>query len=1224
MKSCGTIIPKRGIDERIPYEHQKVAMRALDLLNRESSFSTMVVLPTGGGKTYTAVNWLLRNAIDKRRKVLWIAHRHLLLDQAAQSFADYAYAPALPDIGSFNYRIVSGHKDHAKAATISMQDDLVVASKDSLRSRLDVVERWLSGQNEAYLVVDEAHHATAKTYRRLIELLIEKVPHLKVIGLTATPFRTLESEQGLLSQIFKDGVVNGHVVKGDIGIAYQIGLQDLINRLILARPCIDACQTDEKFGDTLGAKEIELMRRFDRIPEKVAAKMVASRSRNRLIVSTYLQNRQKYGKTILFAVNINHAVTLQQLFAEAGVRSDYVISALKDGDSGRTRTQAENDAVIDRFRDGDLEVIINVNILTEGVDLPKTQSVFLTRPTSSSIMMTQMVGRALRGTKAGGTAECYIVTFVDGWDERVAWVNPSSLYSGDIGVEEEDPKERERAEIQTISISMIREFAQILDSTVDSMFIEAIPFVERIPLGMYMFSYTEQGDDENEGSDVSCQVMVYSSTKEAYEGFVSGLPVLTSGCGLENEEYASEETLGQLATAAERQYFSDDFVPPYRKADIESIIRFFIQFGVAPTFYPFDRIDRNRLDVGAIAKTIVDKDMGISARSTYQNALWDEGDDNVLRMLFGTKLNFIHAVDNEINKLINPEDFKPYLHMGISGYDSTPIGVDVDDDTEDVSSSLLKIGASSSEAPASIDSAPTGREEQTEGPAPLQIVSGRRVGERVNRTFDQMHPSSDRLAAMGEYVPAGRVCSERSGIPIKRFGGKAREAVDGNRLALYSLGYRVAELDPEGRIHLLTYSMDGCRQGWDTSKNTIHHVGDFCAFHLDYDKAPSKSRFEELAQRADSRIIIAHVDVVDSESLDSSSGLEESANVAAAQDAGEKHPASTGVHQALPSASGDTHDDAMQDRSAAFDETVKVADAANSKSVSVEPPSSVFIKDFEQLRPLEPSRLINRRANSPYTSFNGYARLYEANGATYLYAKGRNTLPLRIAKWSPEEGLTLYEYDRGKGWYDHNFSAYSRDFATQMLQAGHGLTTIELRKASDSVAEPVSIKYAETPLLGSLFSGAHQSSGSGVSSASNSRGNRNLPVAKASAEKDDPIGPRTVTLFKNNRFFRVPVSEISCLRHASAKSCTVYTVNNVRYSFNESFAKAVEKFVPLGFIKANIGYLIRPSMIESLAGDATKEATVKGVPMSVYVTDSAYQKLVNRYWGGIRNTGRDE
>lgn len=68
-----------------------------------------------------------------------------------------------------------------------------------------------------------------------------------------------------------------------------------------------------------------------------------------------------------------------------------------------------------------------MNILTEGVDFPKTGTVFLARPTVSTILMTQMVGRALRGPAAGGTDTAYIVSFVDDWDEHIAWVNPGEL-----------------------------------------------------------------------------------------------------------------------------------------------------------------------------------------------------------------------------------------------------------------------------------------------------------------------------------------------------------------------------------------------------------------------------------------------------------------------------------------------------------------------------------------------------------------------------------------------------------------------------------------------------------------------------------------------------------------------------------------------------------------------------------------------------------------------------
>ena len=75
-KANGIITPKQGKNTRIPYEHQKDAMDALtNLDNIKSSYSGLIVLPTGGGKTYTAATWLLKNAVDKGKKILWIAHR---------------------------------------------------------------------------------------------------------------------------------------------------------------------------------------------------------------------------------------------------------------------------------------------------------------------------------------------------------------------------------------------------------------------------------------------------------------------------------------------------------------------------------------------------------------------------------------------------------------------------------------------------------------------------------------------------------------------------------------------------------------------------------------------------------------------------------------------------------------------------------------------------------------------------------------------------------------------------------------------------------------------------------------------------------------------------------------------------------------------------------------------------------------------------------------------
>ena len=428
VTSFGQVFPKKGTNTRTPYSHQKNAMEALDKMNQESSFSTLVVLPTGGGKTYTASMWLLKNAIDRKKKILWIAHRQMLLDQAAESFQKFAYTEVIPHISSFCFRIVSGASSHDRTSDIRKEDNLLIVSKDSIGRNIDRLDQWLKGEKELYLIVDEAHHSTAKTYRKVIDYVKKKIPNVKLIGLTATPFRTAEAEQGLLAKIYSDGIKNGQVVHGDIGITYQIGLKELINRQILAKPIFESYYTDEAYGDSLGVDAWESIQHLDILPDEVAQQMADSAARNKLIVETYKNNQKQYGQTILFAVNVVHAIQLTALFKKEGIKADYIVSSIKDAVTGVTISREDNERKLEEYREGHLQILINVNILTEGVDLPKTKTVFLARPTVSSILMTQMVGRALRGTAAGGTSSAYIVSFIDHWNEHIAWVNPETLF----------------------------------------------------------------------------------------------------------------------------------------------------------------------------------------------------------------------------------------------------------------------------------------------------------------------------------------------------------------------------------------------------------------------------------------------------------------------------------------------------------------------------------------------------------------------------------------------------------------------------------------------------------------------------------------------------------------------------------------------------------------------------------------------------------------------------
>lgn len=655
--SSGQILRKKTQSTRIPYEHQIKAMQCLDKINESPSFSTMVVLPTGGGKTYTASVWLLKNAIDKKKKVLWIAHRQMLLDQALDSFSNQAYLTNLPHISSFNFRIVSGAERHGRTIDINTNDQLVIASKDSIGRNLKCLDNWLANENELYFVIDEAHHSIAKTYRKIIDHVKELVPNLKIIGLTATPFRTSKKEEGLLSKIFTDGVdlKENYIVYGDLGIAYAINLKELIKRQILSTPIFEHYYTEERYGDDLSVDEWNTIQHFDSIPEKIAQQMVQSKERNNLIVKTYKEKQKEYGQTLVFAVNIAHAIQLKTLFEQAGIKADYIVSSLTISRLLINLTK-ENEKKIQAYRDGKLQVLINVNILTEGVDLPQTQTVFLARPTVSTILMTQMVGRALRGVKAGGTANAYIVSFIDNWNEHIAWVNPESLFEGSNDFFDKDPGKRIKRDMMMISVAKLEEFAKILDDTVDTTKLENVPFLERIPLGMYTFSYTENSSDENQDIDYTCEVMVYNSTEKSYQDFINYLPELFKKYNSNNTDTLPDEILFKMEAECHDKFFKYETIPPYAEEDVLNILKYYDQYSVAPQFYSFDYIDKNRLDITQIAQYIINAKLSRIQEKEYITALWNNNDENILKLFFVNKTIFKRHIDIEIDKILEPPE----------------------------------------------------------------------------------------------------------------------------------------------------------------------------------------------------------------------------------------------------------------------------------------------------------------------------------------------------------------------------------------------------------------------------------------------------------------------------------------------------------------------------------------------------------------------------------------
>lgn len=397
VKRFAVLVPKQmELDPRRPYSYQTEAWNRLSAHLAEAqttgSFRGLLVMPTGSGKTFTSMRWLMEKVVNRGGRVLWIAHRHELLEQAAHE------AHVLAAHGSnrerLRVRIVSGM--HCGVSQIDPADDIIVASVATLARRMDAIEQLLIDER-TFVVIDEAHHAPAKSYRDILERILAGKHH-RVLGITATPTRTAETERPVLARLFGQRVL------------YEVAIQSLIERKFLARPIPVRVDTKVDPEKEVTARDVEHLAQFNELSEEWLDRIARLTQRNQLILDHFCERREKYGPTLIFAINVAHAALLTESLRERGIQAEYVASYRPDG------TALDNIEIVERFRRGQLDVLVNVQILTEGVDLPSVKTVLLTRPTCSEILLRQMIGRALRGPAAGGTEVAYLVSFEDHWE----------------------------------------------------------------------------------------------------------------------------------------------------------------------------------------------------------------------------------------------------------------------------------------------------------------------------------------------------------------------------------------------------------------------------------------------------------------------------------------------------------------------------------------------------------------------------------------------------------------------------------------------------------------------------------------------------------------------------------------------------------------------------------------------------------------------------------------
>lgn len=355
----------------ILYDYQQRAIQSI-MTDSDKYNKLVLVMATGTGKTVVFAELATYLIKTTRKKALVLAHREELLTQARTKLL--AVEPTLK-IGIEKAESVSDH----------VNDDVVVASVPTLgREGSNRINKF-NPKDFCLIVCDEAHHSAAETYKNIFRYfgVLKSEPENNwnrdcvLLGVTATPSRT--DNKGI------------NTIYDKISFEYHLIRAVKENYLCRIRAYriltdIDISSVSTVTGDY---HQGELQESID-ISE-----------RNKLIVRTY-QEKVPFSKALAFCVGIEHAENLQREFLTLGIPSACVF--------GSTPKQ-EREKIFQDFGTGRIKVLVNVGVATEGLDIPSIQSILLCRPTQSSILFNQMLGRGTR--KHSSKQFVTILDFVD-------------------------------------------------------------------------------------------------------------------------------------------------------------------------------------------------------------------------------------------------------------------------------------------------------------------------------------------------------------------------------------------------------------------------------------------------------------------------------------------------------------------------------------------------------------------------------------------------------------------------------------------------------------------------------------------------------------------------------------------------------------------------------------------------------------------------------------------
>lgn len=640
---------------RQPAAHQEEALKKLSqwfnqVQPKPQHKGGILVLPTGGGKTFTADRFLCTDPLPNGYKVLWLAHTHHLLEQAFYSLeSEVKQINQLnPQKRQLKVRVVSGTKGHFRPCQIEQDDDIVICTLQTVTraqtNELKQLKAFLkSAGDKLFVIFDEAHHSPAPSYYQFINNLRNNHPKMYLLGLTATPFHT---ERGRLKDLFPQDRL------------YEVSSDRLIAAGILAKPVFKEYRTvfTPEFDEN---KYKQWVKTYQDLPEEIITKLAENRDRNAFIARTYAENKELYGKTIIFADRWFQCEQLREFLEQQkkGIKVGTIYSHsdanLGITDARNKSNQNGNSKVLEAFRNNELDVLINVRMLTEGTDVPNVDTVFLTRQTTSKILLTQMVGRALRGREFGGTDQAYIVSFIDNWQQNIDWAIYDDPIKPSPVIEVTDNIERKA--MQLISVYLVRQLIKQMESD----FNNPVSFLTFIPIGWYRveFETSIQGNDDTEA--VNSLVMVFENERESYQEFIEDLKQENLDDFAE-PDITFESQINMLEFWQSRYFYAGYHIGGDLLKNIFHIARHMaVNEKQPPDWFDFEL--RKEHDLDKIAQDHINQNVGVRTVAVKLQEEYDKA-DRYWQIIYSNFSLFKSQYDACVNRILSPEKIiKPSL-----------------------------------------------------------------------------------------------------------------------------------------------------------------------------------------------------------------------------------------------------------------------------------------------------------------------------------------------------------------------------------------------------------------------------------------------------------------------------------------------------------------------------------------------------------------------------------